>query len=286
MAKSNQKVSKWRYRYRFTIFNDYTFEEIWQVRFSKLNIFILIGSIILLLIAATTVLIAFTNLREFIPGYPDGNMRRNIVMNAYRLDSLENEIRMRDQHFENISSIISGEEPHSYVIQQDTNIEVGEINFATSVEDSLLRHQIEVEEQYNLSVNEEEEAKDGIFDLHFFTPMKGIVTSSFNAIENHFGTDVVGSPNSVVSATLGGTVIMASWTIKTGYVIQIQHENNLISVYKHSSELLKEVGSFVRAGESIAIIGNSGELFTSGPHLHFELWHDGQALDPEKYIVF
>ena len=286
MAKSTQKVSKWKYRYRFTIFNDHTFEEVWQVRFSKLNIFILAGFIIFFLIAATTVLIAFTNLREFIPGYPDGNMRRNIIMNAYRLDSLENEIRMRDQYFDNMHSIISGEEPQSYIVPQDTNIDLGEIDFSKSIEDSLLRHQIEVEEQYNLSVDEEEDSQNGIFDLHFFTPLKGIVTASFSTIENHFGTDVVGSPNGVVSATLDGTVIMASWTIETGYVIQIQHANNLISVYKHNSELLKETGSFVKAGESIAIIGNSGELFTSGPHLHFELWHNGKALDPEKYIVF
>lgn len=286
MAKSNQKVSKWKYRYRFTIFNDYTFEEVWQVRFSKLNIFILLGSLIVLLIALTTMLIAFTNLREFIPGYPDGNMRRNIVLNAYRLDSLENELRMRDQYFENISSIISGEEPNSYNPDQDTNISIGEISFTTSLEDSLLRHQIEVEELYNLSVAESEEPERSPLDQHFFTPMKGIVTSSFNAIENHFGTDVVGAPDAVVSATLDGTIILASWTLETGYVVQIQHANNLISVYKHNAELLKEVGSFVRAGESIAIIGDSGELFSSGPHLHFELWHNGTPLDPEKYVVF
>jgi murein DD-endopeptidase MepM/ murein hydrolase activator NlpD len=286
MAKQAKKVSKWKYRYRFTIFNDYTLQEVWQVRFSKLNVFILVGLLILFLITATTVLIAFTNLREFIPGYPDGNMRRNIIMNAYLLDSLENELRIRDQYFENLSSIISGEEPHNYTIEQDTNIELAEISFTTSLEDSLLRHQIEVEEQYNLSVSTEDIARDEISSIHFFTPMKGIVTNSFNAIENHFGTDVVGSPNSVVSATLDGTVILASWTVETGYVMQIQHENDLVSVYKHNAELLKKVGSVVRAGESIAIIGNSGELFTSGPHLHFELWHQGKALDPQKYLVF
>lgn len=286
MAKPAKKISKWKYRYRFTILNDHTLKEVWQVRFSKLGIFILVGFLILFLITATTVLIAFTNLREFIPGYPDGNMRRNIIMNAYLLDSLENELRIRDQYFENLSSIISGEEPHNYTIEQDTNIELGEITFTKSLEDSLLRHQIEVEEQYNLSVSNQEVIRDEIYNIHFFTPMKGIVTNSFNALENHFGTDVVGSPNSVVSATLDGTVILASWTIETGYVIQIQHENDLVSVYKHNAELLKEVGSFVRAGESIAIIGNSGELFTSGPHLHFELWYHGKALDPEKYVVF
>ena len=119
-----------------------------------------------------------------------------------------------------------------------------------------------------------------IFPSCYFT------IGAFNALENHLGTDVVGSPNSVVSATLDGTVILSTWTIETGYVMQIQHENDLVSVYKHNAEMLKEVGSFVRAGESIAIIGNSGELFTSGPHLHFELWHQGKALDPEKYVVF
>lgn len=287
MAKTGQKkISKWKYRYRFTIYNDHTFAEVWQLRLSKLNVFLLIGSLVIFLIILTIVLISFTNLREFIPGYPDGNMRRNIVMNAYRLDSLENELRIRDQYFENISNIISGIEANDFTTDQDTNLSYGEITFAKSIEDSLLRHQIEVEELYNLSIEDDETSGKNIFDQHFFAPIKGLVTSSFNAIENHFGTDVVGSPNGVVSATLDGTIILAAWTLETGYVIQIQHKNNLLSVYKHNAELLKEVGSYVNAGESIAIIGNSGELFTTGPHLHFELWHNGTPLDPEKYIVF
>ena len=112
-----------------------------------------------------------------------------------------------------------------------------------------------------------------------------MVTNSFNAGENHFGTDIVAAPNEVVKAAMDGTVILATWTVETGYVLQIQHDNNLISIYKHNAELLKKVGNVVRAGDAIAIIGNSGEL-TTGPHLHFELWHNGTPVDPEQYIVF
>jgi murein DD-endopeptidase MepM/ murein hydrolase activator NlpD len=121
--------------------------------------------------------------------------------------------------------------------------------------------------------------------LHFFSPIKGLVTNSFNAIQNHYGTDIVGAPNEVVKATLGGTVVMATWTLETGYVIEIQHDNNLISVYKHNAELLKRVGDHIRVGDPIAIMGNSGEL-TTGPHLHFELWYKGTPLNPEDYISF
>ena len=121
--------------------------------------------------------------------------------------------------------------------------------------------------------------------LHFFTPVRGMVTNSFNPSNNHFGTDIVAGPNEVVKATLAGTVIMATWTLETGYVIEIQHDNNLISVYKHNAELLQKVGLRVKAGDAIAIIGNSGEL-TTGPHLHFELWQNGVALNPENFIVF
>ena len=121
--------------------------------------------------------------------------------------------------------------------------------------------------------------------IHFYSPVKGLITNSFNPNENHLGTDVVTASNNVVVAALEGTVIIANWTLETGYVIQIQHSNNLISIYKHNSELLKKVGNHVTAGEVIAIIGNSGEL-TSGPHLHFELWHNGTPLDPEDYVAF
>ena len=162
------------------------------------------------------------------------------------------------------------------------------ITFSKSVEDSLLRIQIEQEEQYNLSTSEYEENNKGskIINQHFFTPLKGVVTSKFNPVDNHFGTDIVAESNTIVSAVLDGTVVMAGWTLETGYIIEIQHANNIISVYKHNAKLLKDIGTVVRAGETISIIGNSGELYTSGPHLHFELWHNGTPIDPEQYIIF
>lgn len=286
MGKKNSKISKWRYKYRFIVYNDYTFEEVWQLKLSKMNVFIILGSSVVFLIVLTTILIAFTHLREFIPGYPDGNMRRSIIMNAYRLDSLERELEIRDQYFVNLNNIISGKEPNDFQSVQDTSMDYSEVVFTRSLEDSLLRLEIEMEEQYNLSVGEENRSDDNLSSIHFFAPIKGMVTSAYNPAESHFGTDIVGSPNSVVSATLDGTVVLATWTMETGYVIQIQHNNNLISVYKHNAELLKEVGAIVKAGENIAIVGSSGELFTTGPHLHFELWLNGSPLDPEKYVLF
>ena len=148
-----------------------------------------------------------------------------------------------------------------------------------------MREYFRDEEQFGIDIDTKNQAIGGISQIHFFPPVKGLVTNSFNSLADHYGTDIVAASNEVVKATLEGTVIMATWTLETGWVIQIQHKNNLISIYKHNAELLKRVGDFVEVGEAIAIIGNSGEL-TTGPHLHFELWYLGIPLDPEDYISF
>ncbi len=286
MAKRGGLFGTWRHKYRVTIFNDDTLQEVWKIRLTKRDFFTIVVSSIIFLIVLVTILISFTNLREFIPGYPDGNQRRQIILNALIVDSLQIEMEKRDRYFENMRRIISGEAPDNLDQEQDTSISYDNIIFTKSVEDSLLRHQIEQEEQYNLSLAENEVANNEVSNLFFFTPLKGMVTSSFNPFKDHFGTDIVGNQGAIVHATLEGTVIMASWTLDTGYVIQIQHDNNLVSVYRHNAELLKSVGTRVQTGESIAILGNTGEMFTSGPHLHFELWHNGEPIDPEKYVVF
>lgn len=272
-------------KYRLIIYNDQTFKEVWYLRLSKLNFITLTISIFIFLSAGIYSLVAFTSIREMIPGYPDDNVRRTILLNALRLDSLENEIRIRDIYFRNINAIISGEEPDNMLTLVDTSVEYTNIDFSKSLEDSILRVQIEEEEQYNLTVVDDISSSSGLVSIHFFAPIKGHITNKFNAYENHFGTDIVAAPNEVVKATLDGTVIMASWTVETGYVLEIQHANNLISIYKHNAELLKKVGNLVKAGDAIAIIGNSGEL-TTGPHLHIELWYNGTPIDPEEYIVF
>ena len=287
MIKEKKKniVNKLKHKYRLSIYNDDTFEEVWFLRLSRLNVFSIIGTSVLLFTISIIVLIAFTPLREFIPGYPDGNMRRNIVNNVYKLDSLEHELEIRDRYFQSINTIIRGGTPVSYENSQDTTVRYEDIKFDKSEHDSILRQQIEEEELFNLSILTNSGSKTDFSSIHFYPPVKGLVTNSFNPNENHFGTDIVAASNKVVVATLDGTVTMATWTLETGYVIQIQHDNNLISVYKHNSEILKKVGNHVTAGEAIAIIGNSGEL-TSGPHLHFELWHNGTPIDPEDYVAF
>ncbi|MGM0496285.1 MAG: M23 family metallopeptidase [Bacteroidota bacterium] len=283
--KKRNFFQKLRNKYRLIIYNDDTFEEVWFFRLSRLNVIAVLGTSGIVLITFISLLIAFTPLKEFIPGYPKGDIKMSMISNNQKLDSLEQELKLREQYLNNLSSIISGETPEEKTTAKDTATQRSDIEFKSSKHDSILRQQIEEEEKYTLSVDYENQQEKDMSQIHFFTPVKGIVTNSFNQEEKHFGTDVVASKDMVVVATLDGTVTMANWTLKTGYVIQIQHDNKILSVYKHNAELLKEVGDHVKAGESIAIIGNSGEL-TTGPHLHFELWQDGSPLDPENYVVF
>jgi murein DD-endopeptidase MepM/ murein hydrolase activator NlpD len=255
------------------------------MRLSRLNVIAVVGGLTIMLVTVVTLLIAFTPIREFIPGYPDGSTRRYIVQNALKADSLERELQQWKIYLGNLHTILRGESPDNFESLPDTSVRYREIKFSRSVEDSLLRMQIESEELYNLSVEDVKRGGDQLTKLHFFAPVKGVVTNAFNIQQGHFGIDVVAPPNEVIVAISDGTVTLSSWTLETGYVIQIQHSNNLLSVYKHNSKLLKRSGTQVKAGEAIAIIGNSGEL-TTGPHLHFELWHNGSPINPEQYIVF
>lgn len=289
MAKKEKKriqvLRKLTHKYRMVLLNDSTFEEVGFIRLSRLNIIGVVGVILILFITLIYVLVAYTPIREFIPGYPDAAMSHNIRQNAMKLDSLEYEIVIRDQYFENMRMIISGEAPNSYLNDTTGVSDKSEIKFSRSYNDSVLREQVETEEQFRLSVLKNQNVNGELHEMHFFTPVKGMVSRHFNQLDNHFGIDLVAGPNEVVKATLDGTVTMATWTLETGFVIQIQHGHELISVYKHNAELFKSVGMKVKAGDAIAIVGNSGEL-TTGPHLHFELWHEGTALDPAEYVVF
>jgi murein DD-endopeptidase MepM/ murein hydrolase activator NlpD len=281
----NNFFKRLKHKYRLTVFNDHSYEELVSFRFTKLNVFSVIGFSAIILIALVTFLIAFTPIREFIPGYPDGSLRRDLIMNAILLDSLENEIRIREQFLENIRDIISGREPRTFKYTPDTVTGPDGINFARSRQDSLLRTQIEREEQFNFSASPTMMILSNPPSVHFSPPTNGLIINRFNPAQNHFGVDMVTEPDQPVVAISNGTVTFANWTVDTGYVIQIQHDNNFLSLYKHNAELLKSVGDFVTTGEAIAIVGNSGEL-TTGPHLHFELWQNGSPLNPEAYILF
>jgi murein DD-endopeptidase MepM/ murein hydrolase activator NlpD len=287
MAINDKKKRNWRDKYRFSVTNDTTFEEIWRVRLTQYNAFILITFLIFFIVGTTASLIAFTNVREFIPGYPDVIVRRNILMSAIRLDSLDRELALRDKYFANLNAIISGNQPVEIYVRQDTTKNYKTINFNTSPEDSALRVRVENEERYNLTLGPStSESVSGLAGLHFFPPVKGIISGMYDVRTKHFGTDIVTKPKALVSSALDGTVIFTGWTMETGFVIEVQHPNNIVSVYKHNASLLKETGDLVRAGETISIVGDSGELYTSGPHLHFEIWYKGSPLDPEKHILF
>jgi murein DD-endopeptidase MepM/ murein hydrolase activator NlpD len=267
------------------LLNEDTFEEVSNLRLTRLNLIALLGIVLILLVSMTYILIAYTNIRELIPGYPDAAMRQHIRTNAMKLDSLVHEQYVRDQYFENLNRIISGEVPEMYMNDTSGMVDSRDISFIRSTNDSILRQQVEAEEQFRLSVLEDGQVNKQLHELHFFTPVKGIITGEFSPVDNHFGIDLVAEPDEVVKATLGGTVTMSNWTLETGYVIQIQHDHEILSVYKHNANLFKTAGEKVSAGDAIAIVGNSGEL-TTGPHLHFELWHNGVPLDPADYIAF
>jgi murein DD-endopeptidase MepM/ murein hydrolase activator NlpD len=285
--KKKKLIHRLNNKYRLIIYNDKTFEELFWVRLSRLNLFTIIGISAIALIIIVIIVIAYTPIREFIPGYPNGEMTSKIKLNSIKVDSLESEIQKRDKYFDNLKMIIEGKDIddkiHSYT--KDTNFKSKNISFKKSKVDSVFRNQVEASEKFNLLLFDGKRNNDDFNSLHFFTPLKGLVTNHFNLSENHYGVDVVSKPDEVISATLDGTITLSSWTLETGYIIEIQHSANLISVYKHLSQRLKEVGSKVKAGEAIAIIGNSGEL-SSGPHLHFELWRNGIPLNPENYIMF
>lgn len=283
-SKKKKLITKLKNKYRFIIVNDHTYHEVWQMRLSRLNVFTFFGLLSIIGVAIVFTVIAYTPVRELIPGY-DSDLRNKIINNYFRLDSLETELKLRDQYFANINAIISGKVPVSEINDNHPDAVSTEINYHKSKEDSMLRKVIEQEERFSFTTVNNKISSKKITGLHFFPPVKGIVTNSFNANKKHYGVDIVSPPNEVVKATLDGVVTSAHWTLKTGHIIMIQHENNLLSVYKHNAELLKDIGDFVSAGEAIAIVGNSGEL-TTGPHLHFELWFNRTPLNPELYIPF
>ena len=285
MAK--EKVRLWdrlKYKYKLSVINETSYEEVFNFRLSQLHVLTALSVLAVILVVLTILLIAFTDLREFIPGYPDGNMRQMIAQNALRVDSLENELLKRDSFFKSIRLVLNGGDTTSLERSREDTARYRNdtIRFQISEQENEFRAAIEERERFNLSLGMKEQNHDY---YHFFPPVEGIVTQSFDEKKRHYGTDIVAKANAKVAAVLDGVVIFTDWTVKTGYVIQVQHTNDLISVYKHNSILLKKQGDYVRAGEVLGVVGNTGEE-SSGPHLHFELWRAGNPLNPENFIKF
>ena len=282
----NKRKAFWKnfkFKYKLTITNENTLEEIVGIHVSKLNGLSVLLSAVTVIFLIASLIIAFTPLRNYLPGYMNSEVREQVVLNALRADSIQRMLERQRMYVMNIQDIISGtvkvDSVHS--IDSLTVLRSEELMERTQAEDDF-RKQYEENERYNLTTIDNAQAVTGLI---FFRPTRGMISSAFDANKKHFGIDIAASPNESVLATLDGTVIMATYTAEMGYVIQVQHSQNLVSVYKHCGSLLKKEGDIVKAGEAIALVGNTGEK-TTGPHLHFEIWNRGRALDPAKYIVF
>lgn len=274
-----------RFKYKLSFINEGTLEEVWSFRLSKLSAFVTLALFACFLIAVTALIIITTPIRNYLPGYLDVEVRKAIVENALRADSLERMVAIHELYLSNVAGILSGTLPLDSIRQIDslaTNDENYEIPRSPS-EEAFVKEFAE-EEKYNLTVlaDPEKVPTDGVF---FYKPVNGTVSAHYEAAIRHYGVDLVAKERESVLATLDGTVVYAGFDSNQGNVIQLQHKNGFISVYKHNALLLKEVGDIVQAGEAIALVGNTGKLST-GPHLHFELWYKGNPVNPEEYIAF
>lgn len=288
--KKGKWIGKWRNKYRLVFMTDDTLEERFTFRLSRMNVFIALGTLAIVLIFLTSFLIAFTPLREYIPGYTSLGVTQRLYKLQQKTDSIERALNVKDQFISNLRDVINGKNlATDRPLTGDSMKRYDKIKLKRSVEDSLLRLEVENQSKYNLYKNEPVESqgmkKSSIGRSLFFTPLHGIVTNPFDPGHKHYGVDIVSKQNEAVKAALDGTVIMSNWTLETGYVIAVQHAQNIVSLYKHNSVILKKEGDYVRAGDPIAIVGETGELIT-GPHLHFELWSDGSPVNPSEYITF
>lgn len=286
MPKKKRSKAFWnniKFKYKLTIINENTLEEVVGIRVSKLNGMSVLLTICTIAFLIAACIIAFTPLRNYLPGYMNSDVRAQIVDNALRTDSLQQLVDRQNLYILNIQDIFSGKVNIDSVHSMDslTTMRQDSLMARTAREDEF-RRQYEETEKYNLTSMNSQAESDGRI---FHRPALGMVSSHYDAQKRHYGIDIAANPNESVLATLDGTVILSTYTAETGYVIEVQHNQDFISVYKHCGSLLKQAGDAVKAGEAIALVGNSGAL-TTGPHLHFELWHRGRAVNPEKYIVF
>ncbi len=287
-SKSNtNKLSFWkriRFKYKLSFINENTLEEVWSFRLSQLSVFISLGVFAFSLVAFTAFIIIMTPIRNYLPGYLDVEVRKEIVQNALRADSLERMIEIQNLYLKNVTGIISGTIELDSIREIDSLARVdADFEIPRSPEEEEYVKNFEQEEKYNLTVlNTNPLPMDGLF---FYKPVNGVISSHYQVDIHHFGVDIAAASKESVLATLDGTVMYAGYDPNQGNVIQLQHKNGFVSVYKHNELLLKEPGEQVVAGEAIALVGNTGKLST-GPHLHFELWYNGKPVNPEDFIVF
>ncbi|WP_372920136.1 M23 family metallopeptidase [Salegentibacter sp.] len=277
-------TKKLLHKYRLVVLNEDTFEERLSFKLTRLNVFVTVTLSAIFLVAATTVIIAFTPLREYIPGYSSPELKNRAVELAYKSDSLQNVLKLNSQYLNSIRDVLTGE-AETGSLNRDSLMESPpppeEVEaIEPSRADSILREEVAQEDKYNILAS----AADNV-DFSLFPPVKGAISEGFNLEDRHYAVDIVVPKNSAVKSVAEGRVIFSEWTTQTGYVIIVRHNYGLLSVYKHNASLTKEQGDIVKTGEVIATAGSTGE-YTSGPHLHFELWNEGVPVDPTDYIDF
>ncbi len=288
MSEEKRKPKKIRKKlldkYRLVILNEDTFEERLSFKLTRLNVFVLTSLSVTFLIAATYMLIAFTSLREYIPGYSSTALKKKATELSFKTDSLQQVIIMNDRYYNSIKKVLKGDlsagDFNKDSIIEAVKLEVSEVDLTPTAEDSLLREKVDKEDKYNLF-----ESATSATNFVLFPPVNGTISEAYNLKEKHYAVDIVVAKDTPIKSAADGTVIFAEWTAETGYVMIIEHSHGLISVYKHNAALTKAQGDLVKAGEVIATAGNTGELST-GPHLHFELWNDGYPINPTNFIDF
>lgn len=272
-------------QFRLSLVDNETHEPLRSIRFNRAQFAYGIVTAVLAVLLVAYLLFAFTPLRTIIPGYPNAHSRRQAVANAIKIDSLENAVSRWNLYAESLSRVLTG----GQTVDFDSLMHAGTARYISNKDpeelarrDSLLRETVRKEEQFGVSASAERDLP--IEGMHFFTPLKGVVATAYDRV-SHPAIDITAPTGSVVSAVLDGTVIFTGWDAEAGYVIIIQHREDLLSVYTNNQKLLRSSGDGVKAGTPIALVGGISEK-TGADHLHFELWQNGQSLDPTRYISF
>ncbi|WP_298762467.1 M23 family metallopeptidase [uncultured Polaribacter sp.] len=287
MVKKNKKKGKIKQKltdkYRLVVLNEDTFEERFSLKLSLLNVFVLGGFFSIFLIAITTVLIAFTPIKEYIPGYSSSKLKATAVKLTFEADSLKQKLAVLENYTKAIKPVLTGEitsEEIDSIQENAKRIAINELDLNATKQDSIFRKKIELKNKFAI-----ENSNTNNIKIVFFAPLNGTISQNFESNTKHFAVDIVAKTGTPVKAVADGTVIFSGWTAETGYVILLKHNKDFISVYKHNGNLLKDQGDIVKSGEVIASVGATGEL-TTGTHLHFELWKGGYAVNPSNFIDF
>lgn len=275
-------MKKLKSKFRLTVINEKTFDEQFSYSLTPMNLIIMLGGFLVVFGALFYALIAYTPVKRLLPGYTDQSFNVEAIEARMRVDSLLEVSRQQDRYVNDLRIILSGGTLSNSADTGVSAVEKVNLNYSTTALENDLRQQLNEQDRYNLTAEDDENAAKKGFLL--FKPVNGTLSNAFDPKRGHYGIDLVAPKEDPVKAVLDGTVIMASFTADGGNIIQIQHANNFISVYKHNSALLKKSGDHVKAGESIAFIGDSGD-HSEGPHLHFELWENGVPVNPADYLA-